>query len=106
MHRTFHGHGDCLGGQPVARDVTLAVFASVGLGMASPYLLVGVFPELLRFLPKPGRWMETFKQLTGFVLLATVVFILSFIEPAAVVPTSAAAWSASAWLAGCSPARR
>jgi thiol:disulfide interchange protein len=67
--------------------ITLIVFASLGLGMASPYLLVGVYPELLRFLPKPGAWMETFKQLTGFVLLATVVFILSFIQPAAVVPT-------------------
>ena len=57
--------------------------------MASPYLLIGVFPELLRFLPKPGAWMETFKQIMGFVLLATVVFILSFMEPAAVVPTVA-----------------
>jgi thiol:disulfide interchange protein DsbD len=66
---------------------TLTVFATLGLGMASPYLLVGVFPELLRFLPKPGAWMETFKQVSGFVLLATVVFILSFIEPAAIVPT-------------------
>jgi thiol:disulfide interchange protein len=72
-------------GQPTT--TTLAVFASVGAGMASPYLVVGVFPELLRFMPKPGRWMEIFKQLTGFVLLATVVFILSFLEPAAVVPT-------------------
>jgi thiol:disulfide interchange protein len=69
--------------------ITLAVFASLGFGMASPYLLVGVYPELLRFLPKPGVWMETFKQLMGFVLLATVVFILSFIQPAAVVPTIA-----------------
>jgi len=67
----------------------IAVFASLGLGMASPYLVVGVFPELLRFLPKPGAWMETFKQLMGFVLLATVVFILTFINSAAVVPTVA-----------------
>jgi len=66
---------------------TLIVFATLGVGMASPYLVVGVFPELLRFLPKPGRWMETLKQLSGFILLGTVVFILSFIEPAAVVPT-------------------
>ncbi|HJQ82104.1 MAG TPA: thioredoxin family protein, partial [Lacipirellulaceae bacterium] len=69
--------------------ITLIVFASLGFGMASPYLLVGVYPELLRFLPRPGAWMETFKQLMGFVLLATVVFILSFIQPAAVVPTIA-----------------
>lgn len=71
--------------QPIATSLT--VFISLGLGMASPYVLVGVFPELLRFLPKPGRWMETFKQATGFILMATVVFILSFIEPAAIVPT-------------------
>jgi thiol:disulfide interchange protein len=66
---------------------TLVVFTSLGLGMASPYILIGVYPELLRFLPKPGAWMETFKQVSGFVLLATVVFILSYIEPTAVVPT-------------------
>jgi thiol:disulfide interchange protein DsbD len=73
--------------QPLA--TTLVVFASLGVGMSSPYLLVGVYPELLRFMPKPGAWMETFKQVSGFVLLATVVFILSFVEPAAVVPTIA-----------------
>jgi thiol:disulfide interchange protein len=49
--------------------------------------VVGIWPELLRFLPKPGAWMETFKQLCGWVLIATVVFILSFIDAAAVVPT-------------------
>lgn len=68
---------------------TLIVFATIGLGMASPYVLVGVYPELLRFLPKPGAWMETFKQISGFILLATVVFILSFIETLAIVPTLA-----------------
>lgn len=73
--------------QPIA--TTLAVFASLGLGMASPYLVVGVFPELLRFIPKPGAWMETFKQIMGFVLMGTVVFILSFMQPAAIVPTLA-----------------
>ena len=71
--------------QPTA--TSLIVFATVGFGMASPYLLIGVYPELLRFLPKPGAWMETFKQISGFVLLGTVIFILSFIEPAAVLPT-------------------
>jgi suppressor for copper-sensitivity B len=68
---------------------TLAVFATLGLGMASPYVVVGVYTELLRFLPKPGAWMETFKQISGFVLLATVVFILSFIDTLAIVPTLA-----------------
>ena len=67
--------------------LTYAVFLSAGLGMASPYLLVGAFPELLRFLPKPGAWMETFKQFMGFVLMGTVVYLLAVLEATYVVPT-------------------
>lgn len=91
--------------QPPA--VIFAVFAAVGLGMASPYLLLGAFPELLRILPKPGVWMETFKQLMGFVLLGTVVFLLAGLRPAAyVVPTVAllfGVWLACWWI-GRTPA--
>lgn len=84
---------------------TLIVFGTLGLGMAFPYLLIGVFPELLRFLPKPGAWMETFKQVTGFILLGTVVFILSFMEPTAVVPTIALLLGigAACWLVSRTP---
>jgi thiol:disulfide interchange protein len=60
--------------------VTYALFASVGLGMASPYIVLGVFPGLMRFLPRPGAWMETFKEVMGFVLLGTVVFLFSTIN--------------------------
>ncbi len=71
--------------QPPVR--VFAVFTSMGLGMASPYLLIGAFPQLIRFLPKPGAWMETFRQVMGFVLLATVVFVLTFVPSKDVVPT-------------------
>jgi suppressor for copper-sensitivity B len=67
--------------------VTFTVFAMVGLGMASPFLLVGLFPSLVRFLPRPGNWMVTFKQSMGFVLLATVVYLMSFLAVPSVVPT-------------------
>jgi thiol:disulfide interchange protein DsbD len=67
--------------------LTYTVFTFVGLGMASPYLLVGLFPSLVRFLPRPGNWMITFKQLMGFVLLATVVYLISFLAVPSVVPT-------------------
>jgi suppressor for copper-sensitivity B len=66
---------------------TYAVFAAVGLGMASPYLVIGLFPSLVRVLPRPGNWMVTFKQLMGFVLLLTVVYLMSFIAIPTVVPT-------------------
>jgi thiol:disulfide interchange protein len=63
------------------------VFGAVGLGMASPYLVIGAFPELIRFLPKPGAWMETFRQLMGFLLLATVVYLFTTLSSAYFVPT-------------------
>lgn len=67
--------------------VTYGVFLAVGLGMASPYLVVGMFPSTIRFLPKPGNWMVTFKQVMGFIMLATVIYLISFMPVAAVVPT-------------------
>ncbi|MEX2188388.1 MAG: cytochrome c biogenesis protein CcdA [Pirellulales bacterium] len=66
--------------------VTYALFTAIGLGMASPYLLIGAKPELIRFLPKPGAWMETFKQAMAFLLLGTVVFLFSSLSKELVVP--------------------
>jgi suppressor for copper-sensitivity B len=86
--------------------LTYVVFTSVGLGMASPYLLIGAFPELLRFLPKPGAWMETFKQAMGFVLMGTVVYLLTVIEPYNVIPTVGllfALWLGCWWIGRISP---
>lgn len=77
------------------------VFMSVGLGMASPYLVVGLFPELIRFLPKPGPWMEVFERIMGFVLLGTVLFILTFLDWPYIVPTVGllfAIWAACWWV--------
>jgi thiol:disulfide interchange protein len=81
--------------------VTYLVFFSVGLGMASPYLLIGAFPELIRFLPKPGAWMDTFKQIMGFVLLATVVYIFTFMDVVYIVPCFGllvACWTGCWWI--------
>jgi thiol:disulfide interchange protein len=54
----------------------MSIFTVLGLGMSFPYVLLSFFPSCLRFLPKPGPWMETFKQLMGFLLLATVLWLL------------------------------
>lgn len=56
--------------------LSLLVFSSLGAGMAFPYLILSGFPELVRFLPKPGAWMETFKQLMGFMMLASVLWLV------------------------------
>src|SRR4029450_4485788 len=60
--------------QPAA--VGLSVFAMLGVGMATPYLLLTLFPALLAKLPRPGRWMELFKQFMGFPMFATCVWLL------------------------------
>jgi len=54
----------------------LLIFTSLGLGMAFPYLILSLFPRLLSFLPKPGNWMVTFKELMGFVMMTTVLWLL------------------------------
>ena len=55
--------------------VSLAVFGALGVGMALPVLLLALYPALLKKLPRPGAWMETFKQVLAFPLLATVVWL-------------------------------
>lgn len=52
------------------------VFTFVGLGMAFPFFLLTWKPAWLRYLPKPGTWMVHFKQLMGFLLMGTVVWML------------------------------
>ncbi|HVQ29537.1 MAG TPA: protein-disulfide reductase DsbD domain-containing protein, partial [Vicinamibacteria bacterium] len=65
--------------------VSLGVFTALGLGMAAPYLLFSIAPGLLRFLPRPGPWMVGFKQLMGFLLMATVAaFVWLFGQQAGV----------------------
>jgi thiol:disulfide interchange protein len=56
--------------------VVFLVFSAAGVGMAAPYLVLSAQPAWLRYIPKPGAWMVTFKQAAGFVLLGTVVWLL------------------------------
>ena len=88
--------------------VTYAVFAAIATGMALPYLLVGLFPGLVKFLPKPGAWMETLKELLGFVMLGTVVFLFTFLDHDWFVPTFAlliGIWAACWWIGRAQQAR-
>lgn len=49
---------------------------SMGLGLATPYLLLSIFPALVQKLPRPGPWMESFKQGMSFLLFASTGFLL------------------------------
>ena len=56
--------------------VILAMFVAIAAGMSAPYLLLSIQPAWLRLLPKPGPWMVHVKQFMGFLLLATLLFLL------------------------------
>ncbi|UCD24777.1 MAG: thioredoxin family protein, partial [Gemmatimonadota bacterium] len=60
--------------QPVLQ--TFLIFGALGVGMATPYVVLSLSPPLLRLLPKPGPWMESMKQLLAFPLFGTVIWLV------------------------------
>lgn len=54
---------------------SIAIFLSLGLGFAAPYLLLSFYPGLLRFLPKPGEWMENLKQFMAFPMWGSALWL-------------------------------
>ena len=56
--------------------VTFTVFTALALGLAVPYLLLTLVPGWANKLPRPGRWMETLKQLTAIPLFLTTVWLI------------------------------
>ena len=88
--------------------VALVVFLSIAVGLAAPVLLLSLVPAWLKFLPKPGAWMETFKQMMAFPLYATVVWLAWVLGAqtgnegvakllAALVAIAFAAWAYGRW---------
>lgn len=67
----------CAKQEPV---VVFSIWAMLGIGMASPFILFGFFPQGVKLLPKPGMWMVRFKEFSGFALLATVIYIVFIIQ--------------------------
>ena len=57
--------------------IIVLVFLAVGLGLSAPYVLLSWHPAGLKFLPKPGAWMEKFKIAMGFPMLATAVWLFN-----------------------------
>nr|WP_186329868.1 thioredoxin family protein [Variovorax boronicumulans] len=61
-------------GLPTAQ--ALAVFAVLGLGMALPFLLASLVPAVVRWLPRPGPWMDVFRRCMAFPMFATVAWLV------------------------------
>ena len=67
-------------------QVTYLIFAVMGLGMAVPYVIFGLFPAAIKWLPKPGPWMVRFKEFAGFVLMGTVIFLANVLGESFTIP--------------------
>jgi len=55
---------------------SILIFLGLGIGFSLPYLILSAKPSLLNFLPKPGQWMETFKQFMAFPMWASALWLL------------------------------
>ena len=55
---------------------SILIFLGLGIGFSLPYLVLSAKPSLLSFLPKPGQWMETFKQFMAFPMWASALWLL------------------------------
>jgi len=53
-----------------------AIFAAIAIGLSLPYLILGLFPQWTKKMPRPGKWMEILKQFLSFPMLGTVVWLV------------------------------
>lgn len=73
----------------------VAIFTGLAVGMALPWLLVALFPQSLRLLPKPGRWMLWLRNFFGLLMALTVFWLMSLLRaylPPALIVTLASLW--------------
>ncbi len=92
--------------------VALLIFAFLGLGLAAPFLLLSLVPSFQKFMPRPGAWMETFRQVLAFPMFASAVWLIWVIAQQG--GPGAVAWTLSGmvalvfaiWLAGRQPVTR
>lgn len=86
--------------------IVMTIFGGVAFGMALPYLIISCQPSLLAWIPKPGPWTETFKELLAFpMLLSVVMFVNGFAgeQKMAMVYSLIFVWF-GCWLIGRVPA--
>jgi thiol:disulfide interchange protein len=92
--------------------VSFAVFTSLALGLAAPYVALAYFPAWARIMPHPGRWMETLKQAVSIPIFATVIWLVWVFAQVAGVSALAGLLAAflllavAGWFLGRWPGRR
>ncbi|MDC7219680.1 MAG: cytochrome c biogenesis protein CcdA [Spirochaetales bacterium] len=60
--------------------VIILFFILIGLGLSLPFILLGFFPTVVNRLPKPGEWMNRFREFMGFLLAGTAIYLLTVLQ--------------------------
>lgn len=68
------------------------IFTALGIGLASPYLVLSVFPQVFRRMPAPGRWMLRVRQVLGVFLFATALWLAHVLVTISTQPTLDSGW--------------
>lgn len=56
--------------------IIMLIFLMIGIGLAFPFILLAFWPRVIRMLPKPGEWMNIFKEVMGFLLIGTALYVV------------------------------
>ncbi len=54
----------------------ILVYLSIGIGLGLPYIIMIIYPKIINFIPKPGKWMEKFRIITGIPFALTAVWLI------------------------------
>ena len=66
----------------------LEIFAGLGLGMASPYIVLAAIPQVVRLFPRPGRWMLALRPVAAVAMAATAIWLLTVLAQVSGVQTA------------------
>lgn len=83
-------------------EIIALVLSCIGLGMASPYLVMAVFPRMYRLLPRPGAWTIHLERILGFLLAGTCVYLMGLLPASQYLNTLILLWTIglAAWVWG------
>lgn len=81
------------------------MFSIIGIGLSLPYVILGIWPGLIKRIPRPGPWMNIFKTVMGFLMLGTAVYLLGTFNLLAPMATGGILWwllalALSVWILG------
>ncbi len=66
----------------------ILIFQAIGIGLAAPFILTGFFPALIKFLPRPGAWMDNLKKFLALTLILTVIWLIDVLISSITDPNS------------------